>query len=161
MKTSDLDVELELLNLPRVIKVLQEVQHFPEVEKGTKDALRNGARYLLRKGRTRLRQRMKSGTKGVTGNLLRSFKYTIKKKNRGVLAGFKGGKGGGNHSWLIDKGTKDRYTKKGYFRGRVHRKTGIGNKFWTDTRNSESNNAMRIVLVKLQETVNNIRNRNK
>ena len=161
MKTSDLDVELELLNLPRVIKVLQEVQHFPEVEKGTKDALRNGARYLLRKGRTRLRQRMKSGTKGVTGNLLRSFKYTIKKKNRGVLAGFKGGKGGGNHSWLIDKGTKDRYTKKGYFRGRVHRKTGIGNKFWTDTRNSESNNAMRIVLVKLQVTVNNIRNRNK
>mgnify|MGYP003288379524 FL=1 len=161
MKTSDLDVELELLNLPRVIKVLQEVQHFPEVEKGTKDALRNGARYLLRKGRTRLRQRMKSGTKGVTGNLLRSFKYTIKKKNRGVLAGFKGGKGGGNHSWLIDKGTKERYTKKGYFRGRVHRKTGIGNKFWTDTRNSESNNAMRIVLVKLQETVNNIRNRNK
>ena len=161
MKTSDLDVELELLNLPRVIKVLQEVQHFPEVEKGTKDALRNGARYLLRKGRTRLRQRMKSGTKGVTGNLLRSFKYTIKKKNRGVLAGFKGGKGGGNHSWLIDKGTKDRYTKKGYFRGRVHRKSGIGNKFWTDTRNSESNNAMRIVLVKLQETVNNIRNRNK
>ena len=161
MKTSDLDVELELLNLPKVIKVLQEVQHFPEVEKGTKDALRDGARYLLRKGRTRLRQRMKSGTKGVTGNLLRSFKYTIKKKNRGVLAGFKGGKGGGNHSWLIDKGTKDRYTKKGYFRGRVHRKTGIGNKFWTDTRNSESNNAMRIVLVKLQETVNNIRNRNK
>lgn len=161
MKVSDLDVELELLNLPKVIKVLQEVQHFPEVEKGTKDALRDGARYLLRKGRTRLRQRMKSGTKGVTGNLLRSFKYTIKKKNRGVLAGFKGGKGGGNHSWLIDKGTKDRYTKKGYFRGRVHRKTGIGNKFWTDTRNSESNNAMRIVLVKLQETVNNIRNRNK
>lgn len=161
MKTSDLDVELELLNLPKVIKVLQEVQHFPEVEKGTKDALRDGARYLLRKGRTRLRQRMKSGTKGVTGNLLRSFKYTIKKKNRGVLAGFKGGKGGGNHSWLIDKGTKDRYTKKGYFRGRVHRKTGIGNKFWTDTRKSESNNAMRIVLVKLQETVNNIRNRNK
>ena len=107
MKTSDLDVELELLNLPKVIKVLQEVQHFPEVEKGTKDALRDGARYLLRKGRTRLRQRMKSGTKGVTGNLLRSFKYTIKKKNRGVLAGFKGGKGGGNHSWLIDKGTKD------------------------------------------------------
>ena len=161
MKTSDLDIELELLNLPKVIKVLQEVQHFPEVEKGTKDALRDGARYLLRKGRTRLRQRMKSGTKGVTGNLLRSFKYTIKKKNRGVLAGFKGGKGGGNHSWLIDKGTKDRYTRKGYFRGRVHRKTGIGNKFWTDTRKSESNNAMRIVLVKLQETVNNIRNRNK
>ena len=161
MKTSDLDVELELLNLPKVIKVLQEVQHFPEVEKGTKDALRDGARYLLRKGRTRLRQRMKSGTKGVTGNLLRSFKYTIKKKNRGVLAGFKGGKGGGNHSWLIDKGTKDRYTRKGYFRGRVHRKTGIGNKFWTDTRKSESNNAMRIVLVKLQETINNIRNRNK
>ena len=161
MKTSDLDVELELLNLPKVIKVLQEVQHFPEVEKGTKDALRDGARYLLRKGRTRLRQRMKSGTKGVTGNLLRSFKYTIKKKNRGLLAGFKGGKGGGNHSWLIDKGTKDRYTRKGYFRGRVHRKTGIGNKFWTDTRKSESNNAMRIVLVKLQETVNNIRNRNK
>lgn len=161
MKTSDLDVELELLNLPRVIKVLQEVQHFPEVEKGTKEALRDGARYLLRKGRTRLRQRMKSGTKGVTGNLLRSFKYTIKKKNRGVLAGFKGGAGGGNHSWLIDKGTKDRYTRKGYFRGRVHRKTGIGNKFWTDTRNQESNNAMRIVLVKLQETVNNIRNRNK
>lgn len=161
MKVSDLDVELELLNLPKVIKVLQEVQHFPEVEKGTKDALRDGARYLLRKGRTRLRQRMKSGTKGVTGNLLRSFKYTIKKKNRGVLAGFKGGKGGGNHSWLIDKGTKDRYTRKGYFRGRVHRKTGIGNKFWTDTRKSESNNAMRIVLVKLQETINNIRNRNK
>lgn len=161
MKVSDLDVELELLNLPKVIKVLQEVQHFPEVEKGTKDALRDGARYLLRKGRTRLRQRMKSGTKGVTGNLLRSFKYTIKKKNRGVLAGFKGGKDGGNHSWLIDKGTKDRYTRKGYFRGRVHRKTGIGNKFWTDTRKSESNNAMRIVLVKLQETVNNIRNRNK
>lgn len=161
MKTSDLDIELEILNLPRVIKVLQEVQYFPEVDKGTTDALRQGARYLIRKGRLRLRQRMKSGSKGVTGNLLRSFKFTIKKKNKGVLAGFKGGSGGGNHSWLIDKGTKDRYTKKGYFRGRVHRKTGIGNKFWTDTRNSETNGAMRIVLVKLQETINNIKNRNK
>lgn len=161
MKTSDLDIELELLNLPRVIKVLQEVQHFPEVDKGTTDALRQGARYLIRKGRLRLRQRMKSGSKGVTGNLLRSFKTTVKKRNRGVLAGFKGGKGGGNHSWLIDKGTKDRYTEKGYYRGRIHRKTGIGNKFWTDTRNSETNGAMRIVLVKLQETINNIKSRNK
>ena len=161
MKTSDLDIELELLNLPRVIKVLQEVQHFPEVDKGTTDSLKQGARYLIRKGRLRLRQRMKSGSKGVTGNLLKSFKYTVKKKNRGVLAGFKGGKGGGNHSWLIDKGTKDRYTEKGYFRGRVHRKTGIGNKFWSDTRKSETNGAMRIVLTKLQETVNNIKSRNK
>lgn len=161
MKTSDLDIKLELLNLPRVIKVLQEVQHFPEVDKGTTDGLKQGARYLIRKGRLRLRQRMKSGTKGVTGNLLRSFKYTVKKRNKGVLAGFKGGKGGGNHSWLIDKGTKDRYTKKGYFRGRVHRKTGIGNKFWTDTRKTETNGAMKIILDKLQETVNNIRNRNK
>ena len=45
---------------------------------------------------------MKSGSKGVTGNLLNSFKFRIKKKNKGVLTGFKGGKGGGNHSWLID-----------------------------------------------------------
>lgn len=161
MKTSDLDVELELLNLPRVIKVLQEVQHFPEVDKGTTESLKLGARYLIRKGKLRLRQRMKSGSKGVTGNLLNSFKFRIKKKNKGVLTGFKGGKGGGNHSWLIDQGTKDRWTRKGYFRGRVHRKTGIGNKFWSDTRTQEVNNAMRIVLIKLQETINNIRSRNK
>lgn len=158
MKISDLDIELELLNFPRVIKFLREFQHFPEVEKGTTDALRQGARYLIRKGRLRLRQRMKSGHKGVSGKLLKSFKYTIKRHNKGVLVGFKGGVG--NHSWLIDKGTKDRYTKKGYFRGRVHRKTGIGNKFWTETKNQETNGAMRIVMNKIQETINNIIARN-
>ena len=161
MRVNDLDVQLDLLNLPRVIKVLQEIQHFPEVNKGTTEGLKQGARYLIRKGRLRLRQRMKSGSKGVTGNLLRSFKFTIKKRNKGVLAGFKGGKNGGNHSWLIDRGTQDRYTKKGYFRGRVHRKSGVGNKFWTDTKNTDTNNAMKIVMMKLQETVNNIRNRTK
>ena len=94
MKTSDLDIQLELLNFPRVVKVLQTVQHFPEAEKGTKEALKKGAKHLIKQGKEKLKQRMKSGKKGVTGNLLRSFMHKVKRKNRGVF---------------YDQGRKDEY----------------------------------------------------
>ena len=89
MAISDLDIQLDLLNLPRVSKVLQDLQHLQEIDINIRKGLKQGARYLIKQGKARLKARMKSGYKGVSGNLLRSFKSTIKRKNRGILAGFK------------------------------------------------------------------------
>ena len=113
-------------------------------------ALKKGAQYLMNKGRLKLRQRMKS-RKGVSGNLLRSFSYRIKKRKFGALIGFKEK---GRHAHLVSQGTRKRYTRKGQYRGFV-----TGNHFWEDTRQKETPKAMVLILNQIKASINNIKNR--
>ena len=109
-------------------------------------------------GKNRLKQRMKSGSKGVTGNLLRSFDVRIKKYRPGVLIGFREGKGGGSHAHLIDRGTTDRFyiTKKG---NRKSTGSVTGNAFWADTEAQDQPRAMDKLYEGIEKAVNRINNR--
>lgn len=139
-------IEAELLGLPTVLKQLDDLKNIPTYDKEVSKGLNKGAQYLVRMGKKRLRQRMKSGSKGVTGNLLRSFTYKIKKQNIGVLVGYKKK---GSHSWLVSDGTK---LRKG--RGQV-----IGNHFWKDTKQKDTNTAMYYIMVSIRQSINNLKNR--
>ncbi len=157
-RNDELNLEIELLNLPSLVNTLNRLGSLAQT-KEVSEGLKKSAQYLIRKGKLKLKQRMKSGTKGVTGNLLRSFRFRIKSENRGVLVGFKYGKNGGNHAHLVSEGTTDRYTSKGYFRGKVLRKQGFGNKFWSDTRKQDSNSALRLTMTQIQQAINRLKSR--
>lgn len=139
-------VDVELVGLPLILKQLDNLKNLPTYDKEINAGLKKGAQYLVRMGKKRLRQRMKSGSKGVTGNLLKSFTYKIKRKNLGVLVGFKKK---GSHSWLVSEGTKIR---KG--RGQV-----IGNKYWKETRQRDTNTAMYYILHSIKQSINNLKSR--
>lgn len=139
-------VDAELVGLPLILKQLDNLKNLPTYDKEINAGLKKGAQYLVRMGKKRLRQRMKSGSKGVTGNLLKSFTYKIKRKNLGVLVGFKKK---GSHSWFVSEGTKIR---KG--RGQV-----IGNKYWKETRQRDTNTAMYYILHSIKQSINNLKSR--
>jgi len=146
----DLDIEIELLNLETVKDAIQELGDSVTQHKTVDAALKIGARYLMNKGRLKLRQRMKS-RKGASGNLLKSFSYRIKKRKFGALVGFKQT---GKHAHLVSQGTRKRYTRKSQYRGFV-----VGNAFWEDTRQKETPRAMVLILNQIKASINNIKNR--
>lgn len=146
----DLDIEIELLNLETVKDAIQELGDSVTQHKTVDAALKKGAQYLMAKGRLKLRQRMKS-RKGVTGNLLKSFSYRIKKRKFGALVGFKQT---GKHAHLVSQGTRKRYTRKSQYRGFV-----TGNAFWEDTRSKDTPKAMVLILNQIKASITNIKNR--
>lgn len=90
--------------------------------KAIRSGLRSGATYLKRKGKQRLKQRVKGYD---TDTLYNSFVARIKRRSLGALVGFNKK---GHHSHLVDRGTIKR----------KHPKTGTSgimpaNRFWTDT----------------------------
>lgn len=146
----DLDIEIELINLETVKDAIQELGDSVTQHKTVDAALKIGARYLMNRGRLKLRQRMKN-RKGVSGNLLKSFSYRIKKRKFGALVGFKQT---GKHAHLVSQGTRKRYTRKSQYRGFV-----VGNAFWEDTREKETPRAMVLILNQIKASINNIKNR--
>lgn len=146
----DLDVQIELINLESVKDAIKELGDSVTQHKVVDAALKKGAQYLMNKGRLKLRQRMKS-RKGVSGNLLRSFSYRIKKRKFGALVGFKET---GRHAHLVSQGTRKRYTRKGLYRGFV-----TGNRFWEDTRSKDTPKAMVLILNQIKASITNIKNR--
>ena len=146
----DLDIEIELLNLETVKDAIQELGDSVTQHKVVDAALKKGSQYLMNKGRLKLRQRMKN-RKGVTGNLLRSFSYRIKKRKFGAIVGFKEK---GKHAHLVSQGTRKRFTRKGLYRGFV-----TGNHFWEDTRQKETPKAMVLILNQIKASIMNIKNR--
>lgn len=150
MTNKELDVQIELINLESIKDAIKELGDSVTQHKVVDAALKKGARYLMNKGRLKLRQRMKN-RKGVTGNLLKSFSYRIKKRKFGALVGFKEK---GKHAHLVSQGTRKRFTKKGLYRGFV-----TGNHFWEDTRSKETPRAMLIILNQIKASINNIKNR--
>ena len=139
-------VEAELLGLPQILKQLDDLKNIPTYDKEVNEGLKKGSQYLVRMGKKRLRERMISGSKGVTGNLLRSFTYKIKKQNLGVLVGYKKK---GSHSWLVSEGTKKRQG-----RGQV-----VGNKYWKDTKQKDTNTAIYYIVHSIKQSISNLKSR--
>jgi hypothetical protein len=110
-----------------------------------KRALKQGVAFLVREGRKNLKAG-ESKTVKHTGNLLKSMYGKVKRSGTGALAGFSTSNGRkGYHGVLVDRGTAERYTSKGYYRGR----SGYGKHsdshslgFWTDVRNQDADEAL-------------------
>ena len=83
---------------------------------------------------------------------MNSFTNRVKRNKLGALAGFD--RPGGNHSHLVDRGTKRRYTKSGAYRGIMP-----GNRFWTDTEKTEEARALQAVYEGTQKAVQRINSR--
>lgn len=119
-------------------------------------ALKDSGTILINAGKASYLTRNKK----KTGNLYKSFTSQFKKKNTGILIGFKRGAGLGNHAHLIDRGTTDRYTKRGYYRGKIsgndRGKTGA-TYFWTDVVQAKGNEAMDRIMDAVYDAVNQIK----
>lgn len=147
----------DVRDLPDIQEKLKELSKTTETRKEVKEGLKEAGKFLIKKGKERLKARLIMPRKERTGNLLKSFKHRIKKKNAGVLVGFKKGKAGkvsGNHSWLVSEGTSPRKTSKGYNRGWVR-----PNKFWSDTRDQDSPKAMDIIIDHIEQAIESIKRR--
>jgi hypothetical protein len=145
----------DVRDLPDVQEALVELSKTRETRKEVKDGLKEAGKFLIKRGKERLKARLIMPRKDRTGNLLKSFKHRIKKKNAGVLVGFRNkGKNSGNHSWLVSEGTKPRKTSKGYNRGSVR-----PNNFWSDTRNQDSPKAMNIIMDHIEQAIESIKRR--
>lgn len=110
------------------VRIQRAFEEMSEIEKNIiiKSSLKEGGDILLVAGKASFLAKNKK----KTGNLYRAFTKNLKSKKKnvsGILVGFKRGAGKGNHSHLINYPTNHRYTKKGYYRGKID-KSGAGSR---------------------------------
>lgn len=150
-------IEIRHINRAEVDYLVRNLEDF-EKDKAVKGGLLAAGKVFSSGGKTRLKRSMKSGSQGVTGNLLKSFQVKVKKNKPGVLTGFKQGKDGGSHAHLVDKGTDERFytTKQG-----KRKSTGkvIGNHFWSDTESEDYSKAMDSLYIGIEKAANRINSR--
>lgn len=129
------------------LRELSDIQKTAVVQKGLSD----GAGIIRRETAKNMRQRVKVRK----GNLKSSLSKLKKsgKQNQAYYIGFKRPQGAAAH--LIDKGTKDRYTKNGAYRGKVTPRL-----FHTDSVERKGDEALRTVEESIRISINRIMNRN-
>lgn len=148
-------------------KVMDKLAGLTEVEQQQviATALKEGATLLNQVGKQQLVATILH-PETSKGRLLKSMQVKVMKakKDKGPVgyAGFKrstkktAGEGlGGNAAHLVDRGTVDRYTKKGYYRGKVK-----GSLFWTSTVESQGDKALEILMEGIDKALNNIWDKN-
>lgn len=149
--------QVKILNREALLGLIDGLEDF-EKDKALNQGLKKGGRLLANQGKKRLKQSMHHPA-GVTGNLLKSFHVKTKRHKLGMLVGFKNRLG--NHAHLLDLGTKDRQTKKGYNRGKIPSlSSGFKLYFWSDTKDSYINPAVEEIYKGIEKAVDRIKNRN-
>lgn len=143
-------IEVRQIDRENIHYLVRELDDF-EKDKAVKSGLRKAVNVFKVKGRSNFRSRLLRHGK-QTGHLLNSFTNRVKRNKLGALSGFD--RPGGNHSHLVDLGTKIRHTKKGTSRGRMP-----GNRFWSDARASEEGKAMDALFEGVKKAVERINNR--
>lgn len=124
---------------------LGQLERKQAVRKGLMDA----AKIFQARGKINLAAR----TSPFRGNLRRSFR--TQRNRRYYAAAYAGfARPFGNHAHFVDLGTKDRYTKKGYYRGKMP-----AFYFWTDARVSEEKAAAQAVYNGVSEAIARIQSR--
>lgn len=147
------------LNEQEYQAVMRKLGQLSNVEqKGViRSALKESGNILINAGKASYLAKNKK----KTGNLFRSFTSQYKKKNTGILIGFKRGPGMGNHAHLINYPTQERYTKRGYYRGKIagteRGKTGA-TYFWSDVVQVKGGQAMEHLMQAVFDAVNQIKN---
>lgn len=149
--------EADYIRIQRALEEMSEIERDVVVKSG----LKQGGDILLVAGKASFLEKNKK----KTGNLYRAFTKNLKTKKKntsGILVGFKRGKGKGNHSHLIDKGTTHRFTQKAYvdklgrhypaglYRGKIDT-AGVGSRgrqktgktyFWSSVAHAKGQEAM-------------------
>lgn len=146
----------KLINREVAVQLVAGLKDF-EKDKALTTGLKKSGNVFKKGGRRRLKHYMTS-TDGKTGNLLKSMHVRVKKQKLGVLVGFK--RPLGNHSHLLDRGTKVRRTTKQKNRGAMpsgYSKFRIG--FWMDTYNEDLTSAKSELYNGIEQAVNRIKNR--
>lgn len=150
------------------VRIQRALEEMSEIERNVivKRSFNQGGDILLVAGKASFLAKNKK----KTGNLYRAFSKSLKTKKKntsGILVGFKRGAGKGNHSHLIDKGTTHRFTKKGYYRGKIDQ-SGIGSRgrmktgktyFWSSVAQSKGNEAMEKVTQAIYRAIEAINGR--
>lgn len=144
-------IQVRQIDTDSINYLIQELEQF-EKNKAIKSGLNAGGNVFKTGGRQRLKQRLKSSKS--TNNLSNSFRTRVKRNKAGVLTGFMRGKNGGNHSHLVDRGTKKRQTKSEANRGVMP-----ANYFWTDTENIDRPKAVNKIFAGVEKAVKQINNR--
>lgn len=148
-------IKIKPIDKNEVAYLVRNLENF-EKDEALKDGLNEAGKVFSKGGRSRLRKRMKSGSRGITGNLLRSIQVKVKRLKPGVLIGFRQGKGGGSHAYWIDRGTNNRYLKK-----KDNKPVGAvkPNRFWSDTEAIDYPQAIDKLYVGIERAVDKISNR--
>lgn len=143
-------IQASIVDKDSILYLVRNLENF-EKDKAIKSGLRSAVNTFRVKGRSNLRTRLLHHGK-QTNHLMNSFTNRVKRNKLGALAGFD--RPGGNHSHLVDRGTKRRYTKSGAYRGIMP-----GNRFWTDTEKAEEAKALQAVYEGTQKAVQRINSR--
>lgn len=134
-------IQAKIVGIERIYSLVDELKEVDK-NKAIRSGLSRGAAVFVRVGRSELRRRNNEHT----GSLMRSFTTRLAKKKLSAYSGFNRSvklgddKGLGNHAHLVDRGTTDRYTKKGAYRGKMP-----ASYFWTETKRSGESEAMKKV----------------
>ena len=140
MSSGNVRIGVEMVGVERIYRLVDDLRQIDQ-NTAIKAGLRRGANVFIRTGRQNLRARNNE----KTGNLMKSMRTRVKKRKLGALAGFSMNysrmkeEGYGSHSWLVDRGTVKRETKK------TKKNRGImpASYFWTDTKNEAGSSAIR------------------
>ena len=139
MNNGNIKIGAEIIGIERINRLVADLRDIDQ-NKAIKAGLRRGANTFIRTGR----QNLKARNNEKTGNLMKSMRTRVKKRKLGALAGFSmnysrmAEEGYGSHSWLVDRGTVKRETKKKQNRGIMP-----ASYFWTDTKNEGGTAAIR------------------
>lgn len=126
-----------------------------EQRKAIGNALKKGIAAIQRQGKANLAATdLHTGKKG---NLKRSFAIKLDRRRSISYAGFKRPKGAVAH--LVDRGTKARYTSRGYYRGTVQKKgPNTGSMFWTRAVENKGTEAVNTLMNTIYDEVSRIMN---
>lgn len=152
MARGDFKFEFDAEDIATFRAVVQEMGEI-DGSKAVMNSLSRGMALITRQGKANL----DTSNHQKTGNLKRSIRRKQVKKWVSVYGGFKKGKGGGNHAHLVDRGTDERWTKKGAYRGSVSKGSpNTGSMFWTRAVESKGPQAMEKTMNVIYNEMNKI-----
>lgn len=151
MARGDLTIDLDKASYQKFMNIVGQLERADQ-GRAISNALRQGIQVIISTGKANLAQR----NKVKTGNLKKSFTRKVSSKKQAAYGGFRRSSPGkriqgANHSYLVDRGTSARWTKKGYYRGRA-----TGTRFWTDAVQSQGPAAMNKLMTAIYNTLDRI-----
>lgn len=149
-------MQIQLIDREAIVYLVDQLEDF-EKDKAIRGGLRAAVNVFRLKGRSNLRSRLLHHGR-QTNHLMNSFTTRVKRNRLGALSGFD--RPGGNHSHLVDGGTKRRYTNgKKSVRAGIYRGIMPSNRFWSDAKSSEEGKAINALRAGVEKAVERINNR--
>lgn len=151
MARGDLTVTMDTRSMLRLEAQLARLTEFEKQETVAR-GVREATAIIKKEGKKNLSN---TYIKEKSGKFKKSFSNRVDKKKLKGYSGFIRRKGyHGQLAHLLDRGTADRYTKKGAYRGKM-RYTG----FWTKAVESKGNEALMTMAESIQKTIKRLLNR--